>query len=104
MALNPYNSLPPDAHEGSRPPVPPRRRVRLQVIIGAILLAIFIGLACYLNSGAFNSVVRGKVTAALNDATGGNASVGALDWNLSKLEVDLRDVTVRGKEAADQAP
>src|SRR6516162_4997450 len=84
----------------------PRSRHHLirGAIVGATLLAIVIGVAWYLRSQAFEQVVRHKVIAYLEKATNGRVDLGAFHWNIARLEIDARDLTIHGREAADEVP
>jgi translocation and assembly module TamB len=79
---------------------------RLWIGLGAVavLLAIAVSLVWYLRSPGFEDLVRRKVVAALEDATGGRVELQAFHWELAKLEFEADDLTVHGREAPDQAP
>ncbi len=80
------------------------RSVKLPLAIGLVLLGLFTVGAWYLRSDHFREYVRARLMTALNEATGGKAQIGSLQWNLSKLEFELHDITVRGNEPAGEAP
>src|SRR5690348_16728981 len=86
------------------PPGPRKRKLWLLALNGIIVLLIFVGLGFYLRSADFKDFVRQRIVAALEQATGGKVEIGALQWNLSKLEFELHNVNVRGTEGAGQAP
>jgi len=81
-----------------------RRRLRKVAIVGTTLLALFIGATWYLRSQAFEQVVRRRVIAYLEKATNGRVELGAFHWNVSRLEIDVRDLTIHGREAPDELP
>src|SRR2546423_13799800 len=80
------------------------RRRRMWAVAGIMLLAVVIGTGWFVKSSYFNNWVRDKLIAEIDEDTGGRASLGGIKWNLSKLEFELSDFTVRGTEAPDQVP
>lgn len=82
-----------------------RRKIsKRQLAIGLAILALFIFAAWYFTSGGFHGWVRQRIIATIEDATGGRTSIGRVEWNLSKLELVLNDVTIHGSEPAGEAP
>ena len=81
-----------------------RRRIWVAATAGVTLLAVFLVAAWYLRSSYFKAWVRGRVMADVRDITGGQVELKSLDWNLSKLEFNLRDLTIHGREAPGQVP
>ena len=83
-----------------------RSHTRLWIGAGicALLLAAVVAIVWYLGSPAFERLVRRKVVAALENATGGRVELQAFHWNLSKLEFEANDLTVHGREGPDQLP
>src|ERR1039458_5776001 len=79
-------------------------RLWIEAAIGMALLAIAAGLVWYLRSPQFAGVVRGKVIAAVEDATGGRVELGAFQWNLSKLQFEADNLTVHGLEGPGELP
>ncbi len=79
-------------------------RLWIEAGIGIVLLAAAIALAWYLRSPRFVDFVRRKVVATLEDATGGRVELQSFRWNLRKLEFEADNLTVHGREAADQLP
>ncbi len=69
-----------------------------------LLLAVFVSLAWYLRSASFEDVVRRKVVAALEDATGGRVEIASFHWNLSQLAFEANGLTVHGLEPPGQLP
>ncbi|MGO9518141.1 MAG: translocation/assembly module TamB domain-containing protein [Candidatus Korobacteraceae bacterium] len=84
------------------------RRSHTRVWIGAgicvILLAATVAIVWYLRSPAFEDLIRRKIIAALENATGSRVELRAFHWNLAKLEFTADDVTVHGREGPDQVP
>src|SRR5918912_167229 len=83
-------------------PKPRRKRTKLQLSIGLLILASFVATAWYLTSSGFENFVRGRVIAAIERATGGRVEIASFTW--SKFEFVATDVTIHGREAANQVP
>src|SRR5207237_6000429 len=58
----------------------------------------------YLRSQPFENLLRSKIIAYLETATNGRVELGRLSWNVAKLEVEVLDVTVHGREGASELP
>src|SRR5512133_3704459 len=85
-------------------PAPRRRRRVLPMFFGAVLLGLAIAAAWFFTSPVFNELVRSRIVSELERATGGRASVGSVQWNLSKLDFEARDITLHGKEQSEAVP
>jgi len=85
-------------------PAPRRKRKTWQAMMGLFLLAGAIWAAWFFTSSGFRNFVRGRIESKIFDATGGRAEIRDLQWNLSKMEFDLRDVTLHGLEAPSEKP
>src|SRR5690349_6381963 len=81
-----------------------RERKLVQAAIGVLLLVLVVTTGWYLTSRRFENWVRGKVVAELEDITGGKVELGSLGWKLSRLEIDIHDLTVHGLEPAGELP
>ena len=53
---------------------------------------------------AFREIVRDRVVLELEKATGGNVEMQSLTWNVSKLEVEAKGITIRGLEPPTDVP
>lgn len=82
----------------------PRMRLWIQITVAVCLLAIFIGLALYVNSPAFAEFVRGKVIETIEDATGGRVEMASFRWNISQLSCEVNSLTIHGLESPGQLP
>ena len=85
---------------------PPRRRLWLRLLL---LFCIFCAaslsiLGWYVTTDSFQRAVRRRVISALEKATGGRVELGELHTIPFRLRIDARNLTVHGREAADQAP
>ncbi|MDR3748014.1 MAG: translocation/assembly module TamB domain-containing protein [Acidobacteriota bacterium] len=79
-------------------------RLWIGAAVGVVLLALVAGLVWYLRSPQFADFVRGKVVAAVEDASGGKVELGAFHWNLAKLQFEGESLTVHGLEGAGELP
>ncbi len=79
-------------------------RLWIGAAAGVVLLAIVIGLGWYLRSPQFADLVRRKLIATIEDATGGRVELAAFHWNLSQLAFEADGLTVHGLEAPGQLP
>lgn len=81
-----------------------RRKVIRQAVIGLTVIALFVSTGWYLTSPQFRDFVRRRLVTQLEDITGGGVEIGSLQWNLSKLEFDVHDVTIHGLEGPGEIP
>ncbi|HEY1936822.1 MAG TPA: translocation/assembly module TamB domain-containing protein [Candidatus Angelobacter sp.] len=77
---------------------------RVIVISGLVLLLLLAGMAFYLNSGSFRETVRERVIAELRQMTGGKVEIESFDWKLATLYFEAHNITIHGKEAANEIP
>ncbi len=70
----------------------------------AFALAALGVLGWYVTTDSFQRRMRSKVVAALESATGGRVDLGELHTIPFRLRVDVRNLTIHGREAADQQP
>ena len=64
----------------------------------------FAGLAWWVTTDSFQRRMRERVIAALEEATGGRVELDELHTIPFRLRVDARNLTIHGREAADQTP
>lgn len=82
-----------------------KRRFRRVLVIAALVLLVLLGgLAIYLNSDSFHETVRARVIADLERATGGRVEIGSFTWKLSELQFEIHNLTIHGREAANEIP
>ena len=67
-----------------------------------VLLVLTIG--WFLGSPVFEDIVRGRVIAQLQKATGGKVELQALHWNVKRLEIEATGLTIHGLEPASEVP
>jgi translocation and assembly module TamB len=104
--------MPPPAQlpEESEPPSPAVRRRYLRHVLwggaGLTLLLIIgmVGLYFWVTSSSFENIIRKRLIARIDAATGGRAEIGSFRWNLLKLEMDVDGLTLHGREAQSEIP
>jgi translocation and assembly module TamB len=85
---------------------PPRRRrvwtfLLLAVVFGIAGLA---GLAWYVTTDSFQSKVRERLVAQLERVTGGRVELGGFHTIPFRLQLDVRDLTIHGREGSGEVP
>jgi translocation and assembly module TamB len=81
-----------------------KRRWRWLLIPVFFVAALSAGLVFLARSAWLSDEARARAVEAIEQATGGKASIGALAIDWRNLSVSSRQVVLRGTEAADQAP
>jgi translocation and assembly module TamB len=87
------------------PALPARGRWRKYLLIGfgaagVAALALFL----YVNTNSFQAMVRRRLVAEVERITGGRAEVGSFHTTPFRLQIDVRNLTVHGREAATDLP
>ena len=100
------NPLP---EKGEQPSPPSRRRYLRHVLWGgsglALLLAVvLIGLYFWASSSSFEDIIRKRLIARIETATGGRAEIRSFHWSLMKLEADADGMVLHGREAQGEIP
>jgi translocation and assembly module TamB len=88
------------------PPAAPTRRRRWKyplTFFGAAFLAS-LALFAYMNTTSFQSLVRRRLVAEVERITGGRVEIGSIHTTPFRLQVDVRDITVHGRESATDIP
>ena len=82
-----------------------RRRILLRLFLWFCLFSLvgFSLLGWYVTTDSFQRMVRRKVVASIEKMTGGRVELGELHTIPFRLRVDARNLTIHGREAADQA-
>src|SRR4051794_5990710 len=93
-----------------QPPVhsaPPRKRRRL-LWSGAGLLvavtAIVAALWLWVNSSQFENLVRQRIIAKIQTATGGRVEIRSFRWQLTQLQAEAAGIFIHGLEGPGEAP
>ena len=74
------------------------------VVMAGLFAILVVALGWFLQSPAFREMVRDRVVLELEKATGGEVEMQSLTWNVSKLEVEAKGITVRGLEPPTDIP
>jgi translocation and assembly module TamB len=85
--------------------IPARRRwwKYLLLFIAGVLLAVLCVLI-YINTDSFQSLVRRRIIAEVDRITGGRTEIASFHTTPFRLQVEVRDITVHGRESASQIP
>src|SRR3954466_5314081 len=70
---------------------------------GLLLLLGFSVLLWYVTTDSFQQMARNRVVAGLERATGGKVELGTFHAVPLRRQVEVRDLTIHGKEAAGRA-
>jgi translocation and assembly module TamB len=90
----------------SEPAARPRRRAwwkYLLILTGAGVVCLLAGL-WYVTTDSFQNLVRRRMIAEIERITGGHAEVGSFHTIPFRLHVEVRDITVHGREASTDVP
>jgi translocation and assembly module TamB len=86
----------------------PVRKTRFPLWFWAAMAGLFLVLVAtiwwFLGSPAFEQIVRGRVVAVIEKSTGGKVELQSLRWNVSKLEIEAKGLTLHGLEPAGDVP
>ena len=85
-------------------PAKARRWWKYLLIASGIFLLVFLSALWYVGTDSFQNYVRHKMIAELERITGGHAEIGSLHVIPFRLQVEVRDITVHGKEVSGEAP
>jgi translocation and assembly module TamB len=87
-------------------PIRPRRRrwwKYLLILTAAGILCLVAGL-WYTSTQSFQNLVRRRIVAEIERITGGHAEIGSFHITPFRMQVDVRDITVHGREASSDIP
>ena len=90
----------------TEPHARPSRRVwwkYLLILVGVGILSLLVGL-WYITTDSFQGLVRRRLIAEIERITGGRAEIGSFHTTPFRMQVEVRDITVRGREAATDVP
>jgi translocation and assembly module TamB len=88
----------------------PRAKSRWRSLGKYVLLAGLVGLvllgavAWYATTDSFQGLVRRRVVAELERVTGGQVNLGSIHTIPFRFQVEMRDLTIRGRESAGEVP
>ena len=88
------------------PSLPARRRILGKLLLAFCLLSatVFALLAWYVTTDSFQLKMRRRVVAELERATGGRVDLGELHTIPFRLRVDVRNLTIHGRESSGEKP
>ena len=83
----------------------PRRKwwKYLLIVFAAGVVCLLAGL-WYLSTESFQAYVRRRIVAEVERVTGGHAQVGSIHTVPFHMQIEVRDLTVRGRESASEIP
>lgn len=86
-----------------------RRRYLRHVLWGGSGLALlmivgFVGLYFWASSSMFENIIRKRLIARIDQATGGRAEIASFHWKLLELEAEADGLVLHGREAAGEKP
>src|SRR5208283_6096003 len=96
-------------------PAPPRKRRRLRrfflrhvplslAALGILLGVAVVGLYFWASSSHGEALMRERLVAWLQEATGGRVEIATFHWHLLDLEADAGGLVIHGLEAPGEAP
>lgn len=89
----------------SQTAIPPRRKLRRYILIAALALVVLImAAAWYVTTDSFQAYMRARVAGELERITGGRVELGSLHAVPFRLRMEIRDLTIHGREQANEAP
>ncbi len=88
----------------TEPATRPRRRWKYLLIAGGAGLVLLLGALWYVTTDSFQAYVRRRMVAEVERITGGRAEIGSFHVVPFRMQVEVRDITVHGKEAPGDVP
>jgi translocation and assembly module TamB len=90
----------------SEPRAKPRwRRFRTYLLLTGVAILLLLGaLSWYATTDSFQALVRRRVVAELERITGGRVDLGGIHTVPFRFQVEIRDLTIHGREAANEVP
>jgi len=86
-------------------PRPGGRKGRKYLLLFFLLGAIFLGAAAwYVTTDSFQALVRSRIVSTIERATGGRVELGAYHTIPFRLQAEIRDLTIHGREAPGEVP
>jgi translocation and assembly module TamB len=90
----------------TEPPSQPVRRRwwKYLLFFSAAGLLAALGVLVYVNTDSFQALVRRRLVAELERVTGGRVEIGSIHTTPFRLQVDVRAITIHGRESAADVP
>jgi translocation and assembly module TamB len=89
---------------GTSSPTVRRAKWKILLIAAATFCVAALGLFFYVNTTSFQAMVRRRLIAEVERITGGRAEIGSIHTTPFRLQADVRDITVHGREASGDVP
>ncbi len=84
---------------------PGRRKWGKRLLIATLVVVLVLGgLAWYTTTDSFQAMVRQRLVAELQRVTGGRVELGSIHTIPFRFVIDVRDLTIHGREAASEVP
>src|SRR5215470_16427933 len=81
------------------------RKLTKYLCVAGLLFALFVSaFLWYVTTDSFQHMVRGRLIAAIERATGGRAELGSFHVVPLRFQIEVRDLTIHGREAAGEIP
>jgi translocation and assembly module TamB len=80
------------------------RRLRICLGVALLLVASFLGLFLWAGSSACENLVRKRLVAQIEAATGGRAEIASFHWHLLDLDAEAAGIVIHGREATTEEP
>jgi translocation and assembly module TamB len=81
-----------------------RHVLRVGAVIAILLVVGLTGLYLWASSSSFENIMRRRLIARIDAATGGRAEIGSFHWNLLKLQAEADGFVLHGREGPGEAP
>ena len=88
----------------TEPATRPRRRWKYLLIVGGAGLVLLLSALWYVTTESFQAYVRRRMVAEVERITGGRAEIGSFHVVPFHMQVEVRDITVHGKESPGDVP
>lgn len=75
----------------------------LLILVGSVVL-LALGALWYINTDSFQALVRRRLVEEVERITGGRAEIGSFHTIPFRMQIDVRDITVHGRESANEIP
>ena len=73
-------------------------------VLAFLFIAVIVGLIVWANSSGFEDMVRSRLVARIEAATGGRVEIASLHWQFLNLDAEARGLVIHGLEAPNEAP
>jgi translocation and assembly module TamB len=83
---------------------PARRWWKYLLILVGVVAAVAGALTIYINTDSFQALVRRRLVAEVERITGGRAEIGSFHTIPFRLQVEVRNITVHGREPSTDVP